>query len=56
MKNFTKNIEVFDIKEAIDELTDILNDKIKMKNITLEVDLINFDSDNYLIKTDRKRL
>ena len=31
--NFTKNLEIFNIKLAIQEILDILDDKVKMKQI-----------------------
>ena len=41
-KNFTKNITVFNMKEAVDEIVESLNDKIKMKNITVQTMMIGF--------------
>jgi hypothetical protein len=35
-KNFVKNVSVFDIRESIQEIMDIQEDKINMKNITVE--------------------
>ena len=35
-KNFMKNINSFDIKEAIEEIIEILEDKIQMKSIQVE--------------------
>ena len=32
-RNFVKNITLFDIRDAMNELKDILNDKIEMKKI-----------------------
>ena len=34
-KNFTKNLSILDIREAIKELSDIMLDKIEMKAIDL---------------------
>ena len=36
-KNFTKNITVFDMKTAVDEIRDTLCDKAKMKEIKVSV-------------------
>ena len=54
-KNFTKNYEVSDIREAIREISDILMDKIEMKAIDLQHYYEHFD-ERFLIKTDTKRL
>ena len=54
-KIFMKNIIVSNIKDVIEEVTIILNDKLTMYNITLEVLFKGFthnDLANYLIKTD----
>ena len=52
-KNFTKNNTILDIRQVIDEILDIMEDKIAM----MEIDPFyrHFD-DNYLLKTDFKRL
>jgi len=34
-KNFTKNLTVFDIRNAVREIHEILEDKVKMKNIVV---------------------
>ena len=34
-KSFTKNINVFNIKNAVDEIVDSLNDKLLMKELTV---------------------
>ena len=52
-KEFHKKIENFDIREAIDEIIVILNDKVTMKDITIATQYLEFD--NYRIKTDLKR-
>ena len=57
-KNFTKNINVVNAKHVVNEVIEIMFDKIEMKNITVKVKMIGFDEDEikYLIKTDEKRL
>lgn len=58
-KNFTKNSVVFDIREAVQEIMDIENDKISMKSIQVTSHFKKFSSggrENFLIKTDIKRL
>lgn len=52
-KGFSKNMEVFNIKEAIQEILDIMEDKIKMKQLKVIVNYVGFDSQyDYNIKTD----
>jgi signal transduction histidine kinase len=54
-KNFIKDKKTFDISEAIKEITDILNDKSKLKNVKIQTHFRGFD-DHHMVKTDRKRL
>ena len=51
-KNFTKNINVFDMSNAVDEIVDTLSDKVNMKDIQVDTELIGFGNCNYLIKSD----
>lgn len=53
-KNFTKNISVFDIKLAVQQIIDILEDKTVMKKIKVKTRFIGFE--NLDVKTDKKRL
>jgi len=66
-KNFTKDITCFDVREAIEEILEIMDDKAKMKQIGLQAFYTFFPSlpmaiDDieedicYVIQTDRKRL
>ena len=66
-KNFTKDITCFDVREAIEEILEIMDDKAKMKRITLSEFYTFFPSlpmtvggteeeTCYIIQTDRKRL
>ena len=56
--NFTKNITIFNLEIAVDEIVDILNDKVKMKEIKIQVDLVGFkkydrsEEFDYTIKSD----
>ena len=52
---FVQHNSVFNIKEAINEILDIQEDKIKMKNIKVKKVFIDFDSSNF-VNTDIKRL
>jgi len=57
--NFTKNIAVFNIKTAVIEIIEILHDKCTMMNLNIETKFVGFDlsgKDNYLVKTDQKRI
>ena len=53
-QNFIKDIAQFDLEECIQEIHEILEDKLKMKNIKLEVDLKGFGL-NTQVMTDQKR-
>ena len=56
-RNFIKESEVLDIKEAIDEIMEIQEDKIKMKNIRVKSYFYGFsEAGNYLVKSDQKRI
>ena len=58
-KNFTKNITIFNIKIAVNEIIDILNGNMQMKQINIQVKLLGFDEDGpskYLVKSDMKRI
>ena len=50
---FHKNIENFNIREAVDEILVIQNDKVKMKDIQVSTQYLGFDQ--FKIKTDQKR-
>ena len=54
-KNFTKNFSVLDVREAINEIKEIMMDKIEMKAIQIEEHFRQFDG-KFHIKTDIKRL
>ena len=41
-ENFIKNISSFDISECIHQIYDILEDKIRMKNIKCKISLSGF--------------
>ena len=42
-KNFVKNMEVFNIKHAFEEILTLIEDKIKMKEINLTTKFVGFD-------------
>ena len=42
--NFNKNIENFDIRHMVDEILSIHNDKVKMMEIKLKVEFLDFDN------------
>ena len=50
-----QNNELFDIKECINEISEILEDKVIMKNINIDVNYNSFFG-KYIVKTDMKRL
>lgn len=66
-RNFTKDITAFDVREAIEEIIEIMDDKAKMKEIdvtaiytffpNLPITIGGIDGEVcYAIQTDRKRL
>ena len=53
-KGFTKNIEKFDVRETVDEIIEIQQDQIEMKNIHVERHFKGFT--NYRVSSDVKRI
>jgi len=53
-KNFIKNSNNFNLKEAINEINHILEDKSVMKKVNIEIKFVGFD--DLIVKTDKKRL
>jgi hypothetical protein len=53
-KNFIKNCNNFNLKEAINEINHILEDKSVMKKVNIEIKFVGFD--DLIVKTDKKRL
>ena len=55
-QNFTKNITIFNLKTAVQEIIDTLNDKAEMKEINVSVEYKGFCEDGskgqYLVKSD----
>ena len=52
---------MFNVKEAISEITSIFEEKIVLKGISITMEYIGFSNNditdcNYLVKTDMKRL
>ena len=54
-KKFTKDVSIFDIRESVEQILVMFEDKIKMKKIKLNVKYDCFRQ-RFLIKTDQKRL
>ena len=55
-KNFTKTVEKFDIREAIEEIVEIQMDKINMKTISVEKHFEGFEGVKFKIASDIKRI
>ena len=54
---FIKNMAVFNLKQSIQELLEMLEDKIKMKMINVKTRFIDFDiMQKNCVKTDQKRM
>ena len=49
------NNSIFNIKTSIDEIKEILEDKVKMKAIQIDIKFNSFIND-YTVKTDPKRM
>ena len=45
-ENFTKNISVFNMSNAVDEIIECLVDKVSMKNINIRTNLVGFNDEN----------
>ena len=50
--NFIPNENIFDIRNAINQIYEILEDKMEMKNIEVNIEDKGFDKDDYIIKSD----
>ena len=53
-ENFTKNFVKFDLKSALEEIVEMLQDKIEMKNIKIENSYKGFESSE--IVSDMRRI
>jgi len=54
VENFMKDNQNFDIEECIAQIHEMLEDKIKLKSIVLEIKIIGFAGNNHVF-TDKKR-
>ena len=50
--NFIKDMKVFDIREAINQIITIQEDKASMKAINISVHYFGFDHNSYFVKSD----
>ena len=57
---FVKKNENFDIREAIEEIEQVLNGKIKMKKLVVDKVFENFQGgngqSNFIVRTDKMRM
>ena len=53
--NFQKHISVFDVREAVNQILQLQEDKIEMKKIQIVKTFNGFD-EQYKVKTDMKRV
>jgi signal transduction histidine kinase len=51
-KKFSKDITRFSILDAVNEIKEIQEDKIKLKNINFQIQMKGFKNDKFKIKTD----
>ena len=51
-KKFSKDITRFSILDAVNEIKEIQEDKIKLKNINFQIQMKGFKHDKFKIKTD----
>lgn len=55
--NFKKKINLFCIKDAVEEIIETEHDKANMKNIRVDTKFYGFDDeDNFIVKSDKKRI
>lgn len=65
-QNFTKRIQIFDVRDSVDQIIELMKDKAQMKNITIKTEFFGFKAHlvelrsgtchKYLVKSDEKRL
>ena len=60
-KNFVKNIQIFNIKNAVEEILEILQDQMSLQKVKVEFKYKGFPKNiinrsNFLVKTDMKRV
>ena len=59
-KNFVKQLSVFNVKDAVEEIFEIIEDKIKMKNLKVASTYFGFGAQtskyDFYINSDQKRL
>ena len=49
------NLQLFNIKTGIEEITEILEDKVNVKAINIDIKFVGFNNE-YTVKTDSKRM
>ena len=54
-ESFTREIKRFDIRDAIQEIDEVLQDKYQSKEISVKTKFLDFEN-CYVIETDQKRL
>ena len=56
--NFAKNITLFNIHSAVNEIIVCFEDKVKLKKIVIETHFEGFDQEGelHIVKTDQKRM
>ena len=55
VSKFNKNITLFNVKQAVEEIVQTLYDKTQLVNIDVHTTFIGF-YDHYMVKTDQKRM
>ena len=55
-KNFTKTIDKFDIRTAINEIIEIQEDKISMKTLQVDQHFVGFEGNSFIVHSDQKRI
>ena len=53
VKHFVKDISTFNIRKAMEEIVEIQEDKVLMKNIQID---FKYDIEQNVIQTDKKRI
>lgn len=55
-QNFHTHEEIFQVREAVEHIIQIMEDKAELKNISISTAFMGFNDIHSLIKTDKKRI
>lgn len=55
-QNFSKNEGYFDVKLSVQEIVEMQEDRLKLKDICIHTYFVGFDENDFIVKSDKKRL